>query len=480
MPWFLPHSGNVTIQRGQSQPESAGPLRSCYDSVLPQGVGSRKAVRSEPNGIMDAASESYKQTIRELSDRIVEAQRPIRVLDAIKWDLGILASFFESGCKALPAVDAAYYGQRPLPFDPQDKKQEFNDIERDIQRVLGQFNPVGVLMQRMCREYRMVVRMLESRGKPEFSEMSQKLYGSASDAFHAGDPTLNDLATMLTEALENIDRSVLSPAEERTISGEEAVAVLQRRLREYFHDADRRIRVRLSDGIVADAAAGSDYIKIRKEARFSERDLRLMEIHEGWVHVGTTLNGLNQPVCTFLGKGPPSSTVTQEGLAIIVEILAFASHPARLRRLTNRIHGVHMAESGANFLEVFEFYRSQGFPDVECYTNAVRVFRGSTPEGPPFTKDICYSKGFVLTYNYLRLAVLRGKPERLPLLFCGKTTLEDMRTLASLVEEGLVVPPKHVPPPFADLNALVSWMCYSSFLSRLNLQRIEADYAQIL
>jgi hypothetical protein len=38
---------------------------------------------------------------------------------------------------------------------------------------------VDVLMQRMCREYRTVVRMLESRGTPEFSELSWKLCGSA-------------------------------------------------------------------------------------------------------------------------------------------------------------------------------------------------------------------------------------------------------------------------------------------------------------
>ena len=54
-------------------------------------------------------------------------------------------------------------------------------------------------------------------------------------------------------------------------------------------------------------------------------DLRLLEVHEGWVHLGTTLNGQSQPVCTFLSKGPPSSTLTQEGLAVLTEVFAFAS-----------------------------------------------------------------------------------------------------------------------------------------------------------
>ncbi len=82
-------------------------------------------------------------------------------------------------------------------------------------------------------------------------------------------------------------------------------------------------------------------------------------MHEGWVHLGTTLNGMAQPICTFLSKGAPSSTVTQEGLAIIAEIFAFASFPGRVRRTTNRVNAVSMAEEGANFFDVYQFYREQ-------------------------------------------------------------------------------------------------------------------------
>ena len=80
-----------------------------------------------------------------------------------------------------------------------------------------------------------------------------------------------------------------------------------------------------------------------------------------------TVNGQYQPVCTFLGKGPPSSTMTQEGLAVITEIFAFASHPGRVRRLTNRIEGVALAEAGANFLEVFRYFQSEGYDPPESY-----------------------------------------------------------------------------------------------------------------
>ncbi|MBV6287209.1 flavohemoglobin expression-modulating QEGLA motif protein [Pseudomonas aegrilactucae] len=424
--------------------------------------------------------DDYQQTIRTLSDRIVLAQTPIRVLDAVKWDDSIRQGFLKARGKEMPAVDRAYYQGRPLSFDSSAVKLEFQNIERDITRQLGQFNPVGQIMRRMCKEYRMVVRMLEARGTEDFGLISQELYGAASDAFHAGDPTLADLGLMLSDYLNNIDGRGDLKDEPKNLTAKQAVELLQGRLNKVFGEAEETIRVFESDGIVADAAAGADYIKIRADAMFNSRDVRALEVHEGLVHVGTTLNGLNQPICTFLAKGPPSSTVTQEGLAILMEVIAFASYPSRLRKLTNRTRAIHMVEEGADFMQVYEFFRAQGFEMAESYGNASRVFRGSVPNGLPFTKDLSYLKGFIMVYNYIQLAVRKGKLEQIPLLFCGKTTLEDMRTLRQLVDEGLVEPPKYLPEQFRDLNALSAWMCFSNFLNHLSLDRIEADYSNIL
>jgi len=424
--------------------------------------------------------DEYQTIVRGLSDRIVEAQTPVRVLDAVKWDDATRQAFFAAKGRELPQIDRGYYEGRPLAFDSSAKKQEFQDIERDITRQLGQFNPVGQIMRRMCKEYRMVIRMLEARGTPDFGMISQELYGAASDAFHAGDPTLADLGLMLSDYLNNIaDRGDLRD-EPKNLTAPQAVELLQKRLDVVFGEGEGVIRVFESDGILADAAAGADYIKIRSDALFNERDVRALEVHEGLVHVGTTLNGQNQPICTFLAKGPPSSTVTQEGLAILMEVIAFASYPTRLRKLTNRTRAIHMAEEGADFLDVFGFFREQGYADDDCYSNASRVFRGSTPDGLPFTKDLSYLKGFIMIYNYIQLAVRKGRLEQIPLLFCGKTTLEDMRTLRQLVDEGMVVPPRYLPQQFQDLNALSAWMCFSNFLNHLSLDRIEADYANIL
>lgn len=421
----------------------------------------------------------YKETIRELSERIVTAQKPIRILDAIKWDMATTAAFFDKRCKEMPHISREYYLEKnPLSFKPDDKIQEFACIERDIRRKLGQYSGVGSIMQRMCSEYSLVVEMLTSRGTKRFTELSQQLYGSSLDAFHVGAPTLKDMAELVTSILGQISDQLITEKDEPVYSSQETVALLQKQLSHYFKDD--HIHVEVSDGIIADAAAGADRIKILDGASFSEREVRTFEVHEGWVHLGTTLNGMAQPICTFLSKGPPSSTISQEGLAIITEIYTFSSYPDRVKRLTNRVNAVAMAEEGANFLDVFEFYREQGFTEYDSYYATVRVFRGSLPDGGPYTKDLSYSKGFILIYNYMRLAVQEGLVNRLPLLFIGKTTIDDLHILSDLLEEGICVAPKYVPPQFKDLAALTAWMVYSLFLNRLDLKRLAIDFKGIL
>lgn len=428
---------------------------------------------------MHESNAKYLELVRELSDRIVEAQRPIRILDGIKWCNEVRGKFFEGGCRQLPEVDAAYYQRKnPLDFDPAAVRAQFHQIDRDIARKLGQLNPLAMIMRRICREYQSVVRMLEARGTPDFGIYSEELYGSASDVFHAGDPTLADLGTTMEGTLINLLKNQSMVEMEKNITAERAVKMLNRRLLDAFPDAG--IRVLLNDQMTADAAAGSDYLKIRSDARFNALDIDVLEVHEGWVHLGTTLNGMAQPWCTFLSKGPPSSTTTQEGLAVLTEILTMRSSPTRLYRLINRVRAVTLAEEGANFIEVFEYLRGNHMSDDDAYVIAARVFRGSTPQGRPFTKDLAYMRGFIQTYNFMRLGMSEGKLDSLPVLFCGKVTLEDIKTYRLLMDEGVVVAPKFLPPHFADMKGLATWMSFSRFISSLNFEQLEADYSALL
>ncbi len=421
---------------------------------------------------------SYKERVSRLAQRLVDAQRPIRVLNAIKWDNSVFEGFRDSGWRKLPAVSAEDYARISLGFDPASKQAEFAGIIQDVQADLGS-DGIGNILRHTAEQYIDVVAMLQARGTPRFYELSRVLYGSPKDVFVDGSTQVRDVSQHMYDILTGLDDSVLGVEMPRDIAAEQAVEVLNHRLADYF--GENAVRVILDDGIVADAAAGSDYIKIRRGALFSERDLKLLEVHEGWVHVATSMNGQAQPVARWLSIGPPRVAPTQEGLAALLEVLTLTSQPHRARRLNDRVLAVDKAEDGANFLEVFEWFRTEGYDEETCFWNTQRVFRGGvTAGGAPFTKDIVYTFGIVSTLNFLTSAIAVGRADLIRWLYVGKVALEDLHTIAEHAHEGLVRPPRYVPPMFKDLNGLSIWLAISAFWGKLKNEAVQEHFRNTL
>ncbi|EGN76327.1 hypothetical protein A28LD_0063 [Idiomarina sp. A28L] len=415
---------------------------------------------------------------RELSDRLVQLQSPIRILDAVNWDRSIKEEFFRHKAQQNPSVSRGYYQQKNLGFEPESLRQSLAELQRDIVRQLGRLSPASQLMTRACREYRDVIRLIEARGTPEFHELSVELFGHPDDVFHANEPSLSELASMLQSPLDSLLASDALPEEKKSISASEAVTRLQAQLDQSMPEVD--VQVMLSDGIVSDAAAGSDRIKLNQDVLFSQRELDILEVHEGWIHVGTTQNGLKQPYLTCLSKGTPSATITQEGLAVLTEVITLRSTPRRLAKLVQRIHAVALAAEGAEFVEVYRNCLDQGMKPDESYTLTQRVFRGSTADGKPFTKDLAYIRGFVLVYNLIRVAVQLGKIDRLPLLLTGKIAIDDFRLICELSDSGMIAQPSFVPPHFKDLRGLATWLSVGRFLGDFSFTQLENDYRPLI
>ncbi len=418
------------------------------------------------------------EALRDLSNELVALQQPIRILDSIAWTDDVAERFFANGAQDQPEVSANYYWQsRPLGFHPANLRRDLAALRSRCRKRLGGA-PVEALLVGRVDQYLRVIDLLEARGTAKFSGISHELYGGPQDHLHPGGPTLASLGEVMNSALRSIDSGVWEPPNEPEYSAQEGQAILTERLAELF--GRDLVRVIVDDGIVADAAAGSDYIKLRSNARFSERDLRMLEVHEGWVHVATTLNGRGQPWCTFLEKGTPSTTSTQEGLAVFTEITTMSSTPERLRKVTRRMLAIDMADRGATFLDVYRWLIDEGLTTDEAWASSVRVFRGSTPTDGPFTKDLVYSRGFLEVYDFMRLAVRRGRLERLPLLFSGKVSIHELGILAQLDQEGLLSPPTHLPPHLSDVSAMASWMAYSNLLNRIDLDQMELHLVHAL
>lgn len=412
--------------------------------------------------------QKYKNNILELSLILNELQKPIQILDSIKWAEGVEENILKNLFKKLPNIT---YENRPLKYDSDKKLQDFKNLRLKISRDLGDRDPLGQILNRNCMEYEDVIRMLINRGKSDFYLYSKKLYGSPSEIMGDGKTKLADLALIMGQLLGSLENTSLGPPIERSLSSQEVVDQLKIRFDQYF--SGEKIKVKLSDGIVSDASAGSDYIKIKSDLMFSSKDVNIFEVHEGWVHLGTTLNGQNQSYAKWLAKGPPCSTATQEGLAVIMEVLNFAMFPKRAIRLNDRLVACHMAEEGADLFDVIKYFMGHGQSEIQAIKNASRIFRGaSLTGGSPFTKDISYLKGFVMIYNFLRMSIKEGNADLIPFLFAGKVTLSDLPTLKEYADLGVVEKPKYLPPQIKDMNGLAVWMAFSNFLNRMKLEDI--------
>lgn len=422
---------------------------------------------------------TYKEKLKQFSERILEAQKQVRLLDAVKWEPKILEDVRKSKYKELPKVGLETYEKIPLGYDPNKKIEEFQGIIDDLGRDIGPEDSMVKILLSSCLEYQDLLRMLQSRGRPEFYELSKKLYGSPQDHFYGSLSTVKDLGLHLYNILSSIQTGANVDKKMEQVDAKRALLELNERFGRHF--PGQGVKVTIEDSMVADAAASAKTIKLRQAATFTQRDLDILEVHEGWVHMGTTINGLEQKIAKWLSKGPPRVTATQEGLAVLMEIFSFVTFPRRARKINDRVLATAKAEDGANFLDLVEYFRTEGYEEEECLIGAQRVFRGGDVRGKyPLTKDISYCKGFVENYNFIRACIQAGKSEIVPFLFVGKVHLSDVPVLFQKYKEGIIDPPKFLPPFFQDLNSLIVWMSFSNFLSAAGMSSAQDAYRQMI
>ncbi|MFO1389891.1 flavohemoglobin expression-modulating QEGLA motif protein [Cellvibrio sp.] len=423
-------------------------------------------------------NQAYLERLRSLSNRLVALQKPIRILDAIKWPSELEARFCAQGGRELPQLPADFYQNQRLAFDPEKVYQQLKELKADVRRDLGRGDALGQILLATIDQYQIVIELLKARGTPQFGYYSKLLYGSAQDKIRGDRKTLREMGERLCylfslPAVEHLNRPYPS-----NISSEQAVDRLRARMNDYFDKGE--VRVEISDDIVSDASAGGDCIKVNRRALFSELDLQVLEVHEGWVHIGTTINGRQQPWATWLSVGSPRITAIQEGMAVLMETLTFSSFPQRARRISDRVVAVDLAEQGANFCEVYKHFLDRGISEHDSYRVTQRVFRGGTLSGGSvFTKDISYVKGFVENVNFIRSAIQSGVPEIIPMLFVGKVTLDDLPLLYERYLEGVIVAPKYLPSMFRDLNGLYVWFGFSSGMGLMNIAKVQQHFSKL-
>jgi uncharacterized protein (TIGR02421 family) len=399
-----------------------------------------------------------------------KAERPVRILRAVAWGPEVAEQFMAAGGRELPKV--TYTSLDPNPV---------REAVTAARALIDGAGPVHDWLRRVADVTETGAAMLAAIGTPEFHRCSVALYGSPQTELLGCDVRPLDLAQMLDSVLgayTNLDITLNSSALPTYTALELADKMRQTLARHLEGEAPE---VQVVPHLSAKALAGPKYIRLRADASFSDRDLYQLVQHEALVHVGTSLNGAAQDAFPILAAGHAGTTRTQEGLAVFAELISGAMDPSRLRRLADRTLAIQMAMDGADFLQIYRFFGERTHNPAEAFENARRVFRGGVVSGgAPFTKDSVYLEGLVKVHNFLRIAVQETRVDCIRLLFAGKLDIEDMPAITMLAAHGLCKPPRFLPPWARDLRFLVSYIAYSSFLNRMNLEQVRVHYKDML
>ena len=403
-------------------------------------------------------SDQEKDRIRQTARLLYEASRYIRILRTIAWPSEIKEEFFAQNAKELPKVSYT-------PLDP----APVLALVRDARRAIVPISAIDLWLEHQADSIEKGARMLAGVGTPTFFEYSRQVYGEPTAPLRYFPLSPLELSQSISDTIAQlacIDMDIAPP----TYHGAEEVAVdMERAVQKHFGEDAPKIQ--LVDKLSANALATTSKIKIRRDARFTDRDASQLLHHEAHIHVATSLNGRAQTDLPILAAGHPGTTRTQEGLAVYAEIISGSMELDRMRRLADRVFAIQMAVEGADFLEVYRYFLEKVGDRDQAFENARRVFRGGViTGGAPFTKDVVYLLGLLQVSNAIRAFFAAGRSDCLKLLFCGKLDFMDIPAICELYTMGLCQAPRYLPPWVNDPRYLLALLTYSMFINKMEME----------
>lgn len=395
---------------------------------------------------------SDKEHIIRLSDMLEEAASTVRILRNITWPSSIKDDFLRNKGEKLPEVEYNAY-------DPKDVLYQI----RQIRKLANSDDPVHQWANKIADRIESSSMMLASRGTHDFFKYSKELYGEPSEPLPGEDRSALSLAKHFDHIFDHVtDYDLGEPLE--AVDANYLAEKMDKAVKEMF--GEHAPEVVLDADMPSKAIAGCRRIKIRPTASFTEKDINQLIEHEAAIHVGTSINGKLQPHLKILSESHAGTTKTQEGIAVFAEYITGYIDLDRVMRLTDRVLANQMAVEGADFIEVYRFYKDRSKNESAAFDNARRVFRGGViTGGAPFTKDIVYLDGFIRVHQFMKECMQNGNTQALDLLFCGKLGLDDIPILEHFRDLGLVEKPRYLPSWMRDKRFLLTHLAYSSFLS---------------
>jgi uncharacterized protein (TIGR02421 family) len=369
-------------------------------------------------------------------------------------------------------------GNPKLPdFKPDCPDLHANVLELDA--IIGQCDqsdPVEKYLAETAHSYADAARMLMAVGTPDFTRFSTQIYGRPDMVYKFQGMSSVDAARFFLQVTDDLLGNHHVQPTEFDISSADFAGWLRTACDEFFaHDT---VEVVIDQKMSSKALAGATRIRVRDSALFSQLDKDQLLYHEAFVHTATQLNGKKQLNLKSLGLGAPRTTRTQEGIAVLAELITNSMDIHRLRRIALRVIAIKMALDGADFIEVFKYFLNAGQSEEESVRSAQRIFRsGDTKGGIVFTKDAVYLQGLIEVHTFLRAAIRDNKPNLVRNLFAGRLTAGDALRLSPLFESGWLLPPVYMPVWASDLRRLAALLAYSAFVSTIKLDKVYLERA---
>jgi uncharacterized protein (TIGR02421 family) len=413
------------------------------------------------------SNENLGSLMRECNDVFKACARRLRILDSLAWEGKVAEEFFKSKESKLPKPEYR--------VDQNSLTELITALNRLGPKLKGD-HPVLKWLSKTQESYQQGAKLLLAIETKEFHEISSQIYGQPLSKPFKNQTTNLDLADSISHRMAATPPVDLKSALTKT--AEEFAASLQKRLDARVPQLP--IRVELTDDIASRATAGLNRVRIRRGSHFSNFDIISIFNHEVETHCLTSQNGSLQENCEFLAFGGPRTTMTQEGLAIFFEIYGHSLSHHRFMTLCDRTLAVKKVEDGANFIELYRWYKERAVNETEAFLMTQRVFRGAKLTGKyPLTKDVVYLAGLMGVYNFLRIAVKHQNRMLVESLVCGRIALEDVPTIAWMRGEGLLSGPKYTPWWLDNWETLLSYFSFSSFLNNFDLAGFQAYFDEL-
>lgn len=319
--------------------------------------------------------------IRDLSYQLKDIAKDLSFLGHPRYPLKDLYQLFPQHRTFIDCLEDVSV---PFPVNVAAKRKSMDEFRKKLAVADITFAMKAVFSQRL-QDYGHLLTMMENFGNHKFYEHTVHLYGTARRYAknHAFPYFLDQIPSYLME-----DTSLVC------YRGKEAINYMGQKLAETFNPND--FEVKPSSSLLSDSSAGRRVVKLNPHKLYTTRYLDIFVVHEGWVHLGTSLNGAAQADHPWLSTWAPRTTFLQEGLAILVELITGNMTLKRWNRVILRHIATSMAERGSSIREVYHFFIHGGMEELDAFKLTLRVFRGVPFEGGmAFTKELLYLHGMV-------------------------------------------------------------------------------------